>query len=520
MGKRIYNILFHTHTVSGIVISAGLYVIFFTGSFSFFRDEIVNWERNHTVEHPDDMRIDFDATMDSLSQTYDLYGREINIYRYYNERRLNVSLGASADTLADEDAKTGAFFYLDTESYKSEDYYSTYTLGEFLYRLHFFAQIPYPYGYFLSGFVAFFFLFAIITGVLVHWDKIIKNFFLFRPRSKLKTIWTDAHTTLGLIGLPFQFVYAVTGAFFMLNLLLVAPSAYFLYDGDQDKLYDELEYNHPTYPMAYDSLKSEFSIDQFIEQTRSRWDGLNVSHVIFHNYGDANMHITVEGRPENSTKFAGVGEVSYKVSNGAVVSVKDEINSRSYLETVKLALYQLHFGDYGGMALRVISFVMGLIGCFVILSGVMIWLVARERKDISEKQKKFNRWVGWIYLAVCLSLFPVTALAFIAVKWFGLIGTSSIYSFYFISWLFASIFFAAKKDNAFTNKYTLISGGILGLLIPMVNGFKTGNWPWVSFPNGDMQVFFVDLLWIILSLVTLMVCFKLKPQEETAVVKT
>ena len=35
MGNRIYNILFHTHTVSGIVISVALYVIFFTGSFSF-----------------------------------------------------------------------------------------------------------------------------------------------------------------------------------------------------------------------------------------------------------------------------------------------------------------------------------------------------------------------------------------------------------------------------------------------------------------------------------------------------
>ncbi|RYG94835.1 PepSY domain-containing protein, partial [archaeon] len=34
---------FHTHTVSGIVISVVLFVIFFAGSFSFFRDEIINW---------------------------------------------------------------------------------------------------------------------------------------------------------------------------------------------------------------------------------------------------------------------------------------------------------------------------------------------------------------------------------------------------------------------------------------------------------------------------------------------
>jgi uncharacterized iron-regulated membrane protein len=67
--------------------------------------------------------------------------------------------------------------------------------------------------YYLSGFVALFFLFAIATGVLLHWQKIVSNFYLFRPREKLKTMWTDAHTSLGILGLPFQFVYAVTGAF-------------------------------------------------------------------------------------------------------------------------------------------------------------------------------------------------------------------------------------------------------------------------------------------------------------------
>lgn len=35
MGNRIYNILFHTHTVSGIVISVALYVIFLPVLFPF-----------------------------------------------------------------------------------------------------------------------------------------------------------------------------------------------------------------------------------------------------------------------------------------------------------------------------------------------------------------------------------------------------------------------------------------------------------------------------------------------------
>ena len=49
MNKRSYNIFFHLHTISGIIISAALFVIFFTGSFSFFRDEIANWQKNEEV---------------------------------------------------------------------------------------------------------------------------------------------------------------------------------------------------------------------------------------------------------------------------------------------------------------------------------------------------------------------------------------------------------------------------------------------------------------------------------------
>lgn len=68
MGNRTYNILFHTHTVSGIVISVALYVIFFAGSFSFFRDEIVNWERGHTVEDYDELSVDFNSVLKDLKK--------------------------------------------------------------------------------------------------------------------------------------------------------------------------------------------------------------------------------------------------------------------------------------------------------------------------------------------------------------------------------------------------------------------------------------------------------------------
>ena len=510
MKNRTYNIIFHTHTVSGIVISVALYVIFFAGSFSFFRDEIVNWERNQVVEATDHMQFNVDSLLDSISRKHDLNGRDVELKKYYREQQVGVSLSASKDSLAPEEAKTAQFFYINTKNFKENSYLESYTLGEFLYRLHFLAQVPYPIGYYLSGFVALFFLFAIITGVIIHWKKIITNFYVFRPLEKLKTMWTDAHTTLGMVGLPFQFVYAVTGALFMIKLLLVAPSVMILYNGDQDKLYDDLGYVHPTFEPANKKLETKISVSNFMDNTLKKWDDFQISEVHIFNYNDDNMHVLLNGHLAYSNDFNGVGEVIYKARTGKIVSSKNPIQNQSYVEAVKNILYRIHYGDYGGLALKIVSMLLGFITCFVILSGVMIWLVARDKKNLPDKKRRFNERVVQIFLAICLSMYPITALSFIAVKVMNPTSLEFIYSFYFIGWLLLALFFFFKKNNDFTNSYAILLGSFFGLLVPFSNGVITGNWLWITATNGNNSAFIVDLIWLALSILGFFIVFKIK----------
>lgn len=509
--------MFHLHTVSGIVISVALFVIFFAGSFSFFRDEIANWERGHTLSIQDEIPNDIDAVLDNLSTDYNLAGRDIEISHYYNERKVNVNLGASRDSTANEKDKQGGFFYYDIKDGTQGTYKENYSLGEFLYRLHFLDQIPYPYGRYLSGFVAFFFLFAIITGIVVHWNKIVSNFYIFRPWQKIKTLWTDAHTALGVIGFPFQFVYALTGAFFLLKGLLVAPSVFALYNGDQNQLYEDLEYNHPVFEFAGKPLQKKIHINEYINKTKKDWPNFKVTEAHIFNYGDANMHVSISGNMDYSSKFNGVGYAIYKVSDNQLIAQKNPTKRSSYMDGVKNILFRLHLGDYGGLGLRMISFVLGIISCFVIISGIMIWLVARDKKHIPEKRRRFNANVVRYYLAICLSMYPMTALEFILVKIFQPIdGKAFICNTYFIGWLLLTIFFVIKNDNAFTNKYNLLLGTILALLVPITNGLVSGTWLWTSFTNDQDQILFIDIFWLSLALCGFFALYKMKtttPQD-------
>lgn len=514
MSKRVYNILFHTHTISGIVISLALYVIFFTGSFSFFRDEIISWERDESIQHGWKItEMNIDRAIDSIQSLRSNPIKDISFEQHYEEPMVGVRVSDIKTNSLEEEADVKPdFFYLNTRSFQIDNYQSAYTLGEFIYRLHFFAQLNFygKSGYLLAGLTAFFFLFAIITGVLVHWKKIISNFFLFRPKASLKNLWTDAHTSLGMIGLPFQLMYALTGVYIMIGLSVMAPAIIaFVYQGDVNKAYDDFGLNPPSFELVGQPLTEDYSISHFVNKARSKWQGFEIDHISIFNLGDENMHVQLVGKSSVEKKFASEGSIIYQVATGEIIQEKNPFTDQSYFDSAKAILYRLHYGDFGGKVLKLIYFILGLLTCFVIISGVMIWLVARDKNHVSTSKRKFNQWLVHFYLAASLSLFPVTAFSFVMIKVGDVQNMESpmgyIYSCFFWSWLILTLIFTFLQSNTLTTKLSLILGGGIGLLIPVVNGLISGNWIWDTFMKGESDIFLVDSLWLVMSVSALIV---------------
>ena len=57
----------------------------------------------------------------------------------------------------------------------------------------------------------------------------------------------------------------------------------------------------------------------------------------------------------------------------------------------------------------------------------------------------------------------------------------------------------------------MILAGIMGLLIPILNGLQSGLWFWKSLPNGYIDSFFIDVAWLVMGTVTLLSANKFKP---------
>lgn len=89
----------------------------------------------------------------------------------------------------------------------------------------------------------------------------------------------------------------------------------------------------------------------------------------------------------------------------------------------------------------------------VIISGVMVWLKAREKNKKYLLKSKFNTNVGAIYLGSCLGLYPAIALMFILTKTFS---SDMMHRFDWISWLFL-LFGWAIRSMSTSLKTTLRS---------------------------------------------------------------
>ncbi|MEM9389498.1 MAG: PepSY-associated TM helix domain-containing protein [Bacteroidota bacterium] len=522
--RRIYNVFFNTHTVGGIAISIGLFVIFLAGAYSLFVREINRWQEGvKKQEYTTD--IDFERVIDSLAQeAYQLEGRTIDIsLREDTQNYIRVrseALSVDKDTAKifsqkDSLARTTIYMEINPETYQIEERernHENTQLGTFLFHLHYFGQIP-IIGIRIAGLVSLFFAFTMLTGIIIHWNKIISNFFTFRLKTSIKNLWTDAHTALGVIGFPFQFMYAITGAFYGLILLLYIPILAVVFDGDQEKLVALLQ---PKIEAGKDTITTSYndtSINGLVKGALSRLNHSEVEFmsVLITNYGKQEAELVFTAQMNSQKHFMNNVVTTFQLSDGTVLSHKP-MDENSYFELSTSTIFKLHFATFGGYLIKAVYFVLSLLTCFVIISGVMIWLVAREKKTYAHKAK-FNRNIGAIFIGACMGLYPAIALFFCLVK--ILPESFSLASnIFFLFWLAFTIYAFFIKRPFKINKHALLVAGVFGLLIPVFNGLESGLWFWKSLGMGYKDSFFVDVSWLVISVITLWAAWKAKPVDK------
>lgn len=500
---RAFQVMWDTHSVCGIVIGLALYVIFFTGAFSLFVNEIREWEdpslRTASREVPS-----VDAIVQPVLDTLDAHGQDV-LLQLPGPHRADLVLGRYDESVSPAEynsvrinPETGAVVDGDARTY----------VGNLLLRLHFFAQLG-PTGTYLAGLIALFMMLALTSGVIIHLHRLFKDFFQFRPRKKLRVAWADAHKLLGTIGLPFQLMYAFTGAFYGLLGLVIVPYALLVFDGDVEQLYELAGILPHLSPEAVDTSPASLSFDDAIARARATWPGFDVEFIQVHDYGEPDAYAEVRGRL-NGSSLTGGGTLALHGATGDELARLDP-HRPSPLDAVVQAFRVLHFAEFGGVLLRGIFFLLAMATCAVILTGNFVWLEVRHGLE-----RRINHILASLTAGVASGIVPATALLFLANKALPMAASDRTWwegMAFFASWSGCLIYAFARRHPGKAHRELLFAGGVLALLIPVANGIATGHWPWVSLRQGLTSVTGVDVTATLLGFTALVLGVLVKPRR-------
>ncbi|MBO9726705.1 MAG: PepSY domain-containing protein [Novosphingobium sp.] len=245
---------------------------------------------------------------------------------------------------------------------------------EFLIALHICLHLPRSWGGFIVGLTGVALLSSLVSGILAH-PRVVRDAFHLRLGGSRRLQEADLHNRLGVWALPFHFTLALTGALLGLSTLIVAVLSLLLYRGDMTRVY--ALFIDPPPPVDARAVPMP-DLTALIAQARTRLQGSEPDNIVLERPGRADMRLTVHGR--RTKLLVAQDEVQFDAHGRTI----HEEHPRDIVAGTRIlgGIGQLHFGWFGGLAVRIAYGLLGLALCVVTSSGVTIWLARRRDRGL------------------------------------------------------------------------------------------------------------------------------------------
>ena len=228
----------------------------------------------------------------------------------------------------------------------------------FLYRLHTDVVAGLP-GMLFLGAMALLFAAAIISGLVLYGPFMRKlPFGTLRTGRSRRLAWLDLHNVLGVVTLGWAFVVGITGA---INTL-AGP----LEQAWQAQQLGEFAARYQDRPRP----EKLASLDAAVAKARASEPGMVPAFVSFPGTGYSGNH-------HYGVFLHGNTPLTERLYRPVLIDAETgELTARPEVPgymTVLLLSQPLHFGDYGGMPLKILWAVLDLLTILVLVSGLYLW---------------------------------------------------------------------------------------------------------------------------------------------------
>ena len=524
MNRESLKALTNAHAWVGLIISTILFIIFFAGSISLFREDIISWERDPYFTSSEELEsFSIDEVISQVTKNY-----KVNTHGYFI---LQMPTAEQPSTNLYFEEKIVAKGNLDDEQGDHpEDHIDRHLIispngkvlgdgnafdwGNFLYQLHYNLHIP-EIGLYFVGVVTLFFFVALLSGVVIHWRKIIVKFFQYRKDGK-KDKLLDAHNLIGVMGLPFHIMYAFSGLVF--NLLIVYQISYavVLYGGDEGKLFKaagvvDVHLEETNVAILVQGL------DKLLLTAKESLGEVDIARISVDHFGDESASVTFRG--DDKSQFSTRKEVTYHIASGRELYLTKN-NYDNDIRGGLAVIASLHFGDFAGYSLRILFFILGIGTCYIILTGNLMWLQKRANLR-SEKQNKLGlQLVRAMTTGGFIGTIFATAVGFMCARVLpiDLLDRSDLIGQIFFACLAASLIASLliKAQQQFAAIFLKITALALAM-IPVLDWLMLSQGIVVMFKAGHFDVLIVEVILLSLALCCWLVSSTLFVSAERAV---
>jgi uncharacterized iron-regulated membrane protein len=231
-------------------------------------------------------------------------------------------------------------------------------------RLHTDLYLGLP-GKLFMGCMGLLFMVAIVSGVVLYWPFTRRlNFAAIRKEKSRRVLWLDWHNLLGVVTVCWALVVGGTGVINTLAEVMLG-------------LWQRNELAAMAAPYAGKPPPAQLaSLNAVAGNAMKATPGMDIAFIAFPGTPFTSSHhfaAFMRGDTPLTSRL-----VKPVLLDGETGEVSDTSDLPIYLKAL-LVSQPLHFGDYGGMPLKIIWAVLDVFTIIVLGSGLYLWLVKRSK---------------------------------------------------------------------------------------------------------------------------------------------
>ena len=292
--------------------------------------------------------------------------------------------------------------------------------NEFLIHLHYYLNLPTSFGMIVVAIFGVMLVAMAVSGFLAH-PRIFRDAFRLRRRGQPRLVQADLHNRLSVWTAPFTIIVAATGAIIGLFSIVAIVLAQTSFDGDRTALSQAIfGAEHPV-----DETPADLAdVGGALASMDTAAAEANPFLVIVHDPLTAGQHTAIYGEHHDRLIY---GE-TYEFNAAGAFTGTGGYSDGEAGQQIAMSTYYLHFGDFGGLPVKIAYFVFGIALCTIIAAGMNIYFLKRAEAGRAMPGLA-SAWSALVWgtpallaLTLLASLFGVQGSWLVALYWAGSLG--------------------------------------------------------------------------------------------------